>query len=58
MPAESAEQGPPPSLSEIERHHIERALRYTEGKKAPAARLLGIDVKTLSNKIKGYGIEV
>jgi DNA-binding NtrC family response regulator len=47
----------PLPLSEMERLHIVRALDYTAGKKAPAARLLGIDVKTLSNKIKSYGIE-
>jgi len=49
---------PPPPMTEIERQHIVRTLRYTEGKKAPAARILGIDVKTLNNKIKSYGIEV
>ena len=48
----------PLPLSEMERLHIVRALDYTAGKKAPAARLLGIDVKTLSNKIKSYGIEL
>ncbi|MEM7583724.1 MAG: sigma-54 dependent transcriptional regulator [Acidobacteriota bacterium] len=48
----------PLPLSEIERLHIIRALRFTEGKKAPAARLLKIDVKTLSNKIKSYSIEL
>ena len=48
----------PLPMSEIERLHIGRALRYTEGKKAPAARLLGIDVKTLNNKIKGYAIQL
>ncbi len=46
----------PLPLKEVERLHIQTALRYTEGKKAPAARLLGIDVKTLSSKIKSYGI--
>jgi DNA-binding protein Fis len=35
-----------------------RTLRYTEGNKAAAARLLGIDVKTLNNKIRGYEIEL
>ncbi|MCH7665721.1 MAG: hypothetical protein IH936_07320 [Acidobacteria bacterium] len=35
-----------------------RTLRYTGGKKAPAARLLGIDVKTLYSKIKAYEIEI
>jgi two-component system response regulator HydG len=48
----------PLPLSEIERLHIIAALQFTEGKKAPAARLLGIDVKTLRNKIQSYGIEV
>ena len=48
----------PLPMSEIERLHIIRTLRFTEGKKAPAARLLRIDVKTLSNKIKSYKIEV
>ena len=48
----------PLPLTEMERLHIVRALDYTDGKKAPAARLLGIDVKTLSNKVKSYGIEI
>ena len=48
----------PLPLTEMERLHIVRALDYTAGKKAPAARLLGIDVKTLSNKIKSYRIEI
>ncbi len=48
----------PLPLVEMERLHIIRALDYTGGKKAPAARLLRIDVKTLSNKIKSYGIEL
>ncbi len=48
----------PLPLSEVERLHIVRTLEYTAGKKAPAARLLKIDVKTLTNKIKTYGIEL
>lgn len=47
----------PLPLSEMERLHILRALHYTSGKKAPAARLLQVDVKTLRSKIKAYGIE-
>jgi two-component system, NtrC family, response regulator HydG len=47
----------PMPLAEIERLHILRALRFTDGKKAPAARLLGIDVKTLASKLQGYTIE-
>ena len=48
----------PLPMKEIERLHIQRTLRYTEGKKAPAARLLGVDIKTLNSKIDRYEIEV
>ncbi|HTU01208.1 MAG TPA: sigma-54 dependent transcriptional regulator [Candidatus Sulfotelmatobacter sp.] len=48
----------PLSLSEVERAHIARVLGETRGKKMRAARLLGIDLKTLNKKIKDYGIEV
>ncbi|MEM6797466.1 MAG: sigma-54 dependent transcriptional regulator [Acidobacteriota bacterium] len=48
----------PLPMKEMERLHIQRTLGYTEGKKAAAARLLGIDVKTLNNKIKSYEIEL
>jgi two-component system response regulator AtoC len=57
-PLESQAIDVPLPLAEMERLHILRALDYTEGKKAPAARLLGIDVKTLSNKVKAYKIEL
>ena len=55
---ELEEADAPLPMTEIERQHVTRALRYTKGKKAPAARLLGIDVKTLANKIKTYKIEI
>lgn len=48
----------PLPLAEVQKHHLVKTLRYTDGKKAPAARLLGIDVKTLYSKIKTYGIDV
>ncbi len=48
----------PLPMSEIERLHIKRTLAYTAGRKAQAARLLGIDVKTLNSKIRNYGLEV
>jgi DNA-binding NtrC family response regulator len=48
----------PLPLTEVERLSIMRALRYTGGKKAPAARLLGIDVKTLTHKIQRYNIHI
>lgn len=55
---ELPDSGTPLPLKEIERLHIQRTMEFTEGKKAPAARLLGIDVKTLASKIKTYKIEV
>ncbi|KRT70072.1 MAG: response regulator in two-component reguatory system, sidependent transcriptional regulator [candidate division NC10 bacterium CSP1-5] len=52
------ERDVPPSLAEVERLSVLRALKYTGGKKAPAARLLGIDVKTLTHKIRVYNIDI
>jgi two-component system, NtrC family, response regulator HydG len=52
-----ASDGPPMSMADLERVHIARTLEWTEGKKAQAARLLGINVKTLNNKIKRYRLE-
>ncbi len=46
----------PVSLSDMERLHIARVLQRTGGKKMQAARLLGIDLKTLNKKIRDYGI--
>ena len=43
-------------LSEIERLHILKVLKQTQGKKAEAARLLGIHLKTLNRKLKAYRI--
>ncbi len=42
---------------ERERQSIERALRLASGNKSQAARLLGIDRKTLYNKLASLGIE-
>ncbi|MCB9888375.1 MAG: hypothetical protein H6836_02275 [Planctomycetes bacterium] len=42
-------------LSEIEKRHILRVLASTQGNKTQAARILGIDTKTLYNKLKAYG---
>jgi len=44
------------TMADAERAQIVRALAHTGGRKAPAARLLGIDVKTLSAKIRLYGL--
>jgi two-component system response regulator HydG len=43
-------------LSEIEREQILKALRAVNGNKAAAARLLGLDRKTLYRKLDLYGI--
>ncbi len=45
------------SLEELEREHIIQALKVTDGNRSKTARLLGIDRKTLYDKIKRYQIE-
>jgi DNA-binding NtrC family response regulator len=45
------------TLDQEERRHIEDALNRTRGNRALAARLLGISVPTLYNKIRKYGFE-
>jgi two-component system nitrogen regulation response regulator GlnG len=42
--------------ADVERQVIERALRVTRDNRREAARLLGIDEKTLRTKIRGLGI--
>jgi DNA-binding NtrC family response regulator len=42
------------SLKEVERRHIAAVLARSRGNRAKAARLLGIDVKTLYNKLRTY----
>lgn len=41
-------------LAEVEKRHIMRVLASTGGNKTRAARILGIDTKTLYNKLKAY----
>jgi DNA-binding NtrC family response regulator len=47
----------PVRLEELERAHIERALRHFDGNRTRTARALGISRATLINKIKTYGLE-
>jgi DNA-binding NtrC family response regulator len=46
------------SLSDVERHHIERTLRHHEGNRTRAALELGISRATLINKIKVYSLNL
>jgi len=45
-----------PSLAVIEGRHVARVLAHTRGNKQAAARVLGIDRKTLDRMIKRHGI--
>lgn len=44
------------TAAEAEKELILRTLRATDNNKAEAARRLGLDVKTIRNKLKAYGI--
>jgi transcriptional regulator with PAS, ATPase and Fis domain len=46
------------SLEELEKRYIQFILRRTKGKQLEAARILGIDRKTLGLKIKKYGLRL
>ena len=45
-----------PSLAEIEGRHVARVLAHTRGNKQAAARVLGVDRKTLDRMIKRHNI--
>ncbi|MEL6106277.1 MAG: sigma 54-interacting transcriptional regulator [Planctomycetota bacterium] len=42
------------SLAELERQHIERVLRHTDGNKSRASAILGIERSTLDRKLKRF----
>lgn len=46
------------TLEEQERHYIAKVLQVTRGHRGEAARILGIDRRTLYDKIKRYGLAV
>ena len=46
-----------PSLDEMEKQHILRALECTNGNRTQAANLLKISIRTLRNKLHQYRIE-
>lgn len=56
-PGRAVEAIEPQSLDEIEAYFIAKTLRETQGNRATAAEILGIDKSTLWRKIKRYGLE-
>jgi DNA-binding NtrC family response regulator len=52
-PAPDVEGGLPP-LDEVERRHILKVLKHVGGNRTQAAKVLGVDPKTLYNKLKAY----
>lgn len=46
-----------PTLAAMERAHIAAALSVTKGRRAAAARLLGISERNLYRKIRRFGLE-
>jgi two-component system response regulator HydG len=46
------------SMEEVERRYIVRVLEATGGNKTQAAKILGLDRKTLYNKLERYGLAV
>ena len=45
------------SVVSVEREVLSQALKYTQGNKAQAARLLQIDYKTMHTKLKQFGCD-
>jgi transcriptional regulator with PAS, ATPase and Fis domain len=44
------------TLEELEKHHIQNVLTLTQGRRQESAKILGINRKTLSQKIKKYNL--
>lgn len=57
-PATTMEEDIPTTLRDIERQHIVRILRQTGGNKSQAAKRLGIERKTLQQKVLRLGIDL
>jgi DNA-binding NtrC family response regulator len=57
-PAAPAEaQSEPISLADVEKRHILAALEKTKQNRTHAAKLLGISIRTLRNKLNQYGVK-
>ena len=57
VPARAAEPARFPSLMDVEREHVRRALITTQGHRGRACELLGISRPTLLRKLRKYGLE-
>jgi two-component system response regulator HydG len=55
-PIAEGERGEADKLADIERQHILKILKRYKGHRSKAAQALGIDRKTLSTKLKRYGL--
>jgi DNA-binding NtrC family response regulator len=49
-----ASSAPPPDLHEVEKRHIMQVLSYCGDNRTAAARVLGISIRTLRNKLREY----
>jgi DNA-binding NtrC family response regulator len=47
-------QGQPPPLAEIEKRHILQTVDFCKGNRTQAAKLLGVSIRTLRNKLHEY----
>ncbi len=56
-PRDDGADHPLPTLEQMERDHIERALRRTSGHRGQAAAMLGISERNLYRKLHDYGLE-
>jgi DNA-binding NtrC family response regulator len=57
FPAASGDDASFPTLAELERRHVEAAIAKTAGNRSAAAKLLGIDRKTLWARLKALGMD-
>jgi transcriptional regulator with PAS, ATPase and Fis domain len=55
-PAAPATEAALPTLEQMEREHVARALRAADGHRARAAKLLGISERNLYRKLREYGL--
>jgi two-component system response regulator HydG len=55
-PSDKMSLTPGATIAEVEKQMILRTLEATGNNKAEAARQLGLDVKTIRNKLRSYGI--